>query len=308
MFSIASTQLNIRGKGTTFLELSGDALAAFELVYPPHQEQSAIAAFLDRETAKIDALVAEQERLIELLKEKRQAVISHAVTKGLDPNVPMKDSGVEWLGEVPEHWEVAKLRRFVRAVQTGGTPSASPPSTDIEDGTDWFTPGDFSGPIRLGSASKKVPPEAIEQGEAKVFPAGAVLVVGIGATLGKIGYLLALASANQQINAILPNAEVEGLFLAYSLSSKTAEMRNLSNASTIGIMNQEKTKEIWVAVPPLCEQETIAKFLDQDGVTSDALINEAQRAIDLLKERRSALISAAVTGKIDVRGLADATQ
>lgn len=275
---------------------------------PTYNEQSAIAAFLDRETAKIDALVAEQEKLIELLKEKRQAVISHAVTKGLDPNTPMKDSGVEWLGEVPEHWAVAKLRRFVRAVQTGGTPSASPPNTDIEDGTDWFTPGDFSGPIRLGSASKKVPPEAIEHGEAKVFPAGAVLVVGIGATLGKIGYLLTLASANQQINAILPNAEVDGLFLAYSLSSKTAEMRNLSNASTIGIMNQEKTKEIWVAVPPRCEQETIAKFLDEDGVTSDALVNEAQRAIDLLKERRSALISAAVTGKIDVRGLADATQ
>lgn len=285
-----------------------DQFGMIGLPYPTIQEQSAIAAFLDRETAKIDALVAEQEKLIELLKEKRQAVISHAVTKGLDPNVPMKDSGVEWLGEVPEHWEVAKLRRFVLAVQTGGTPSASPPNTDIEDGTDWFTPGDFSGPIRLGSASKKVPPEAVKQGEAKVFPAGAVLVVGIGATLGKIGYLLTLASANQQINAILPNAEVDGLFLAYSLSSKTAEMRYLSNASTIGIMNQEKTKEVWLAVPPLCEQEGITKFLDEDGVTSGALVNEAQRAIDLLKERRSALISAAVTGKIDVRGLAEATQ
>ncbi|ABM27510.1 restriction endonuclease subunit S [Nitratidesulfovibrio vulgaris] len=283
-------------------------LRRLPILKPAYSEQSAIAVFLDHETAKIDALITEQEKLIELLKEKRQAVISHAVTKGLAPNVPMKDSGVEWLGEVPEHWKVAKLRRFVRAVQTGSTPSASPPNTDIEDGTYWFTPGDFSGPIRLGSSSKKVPPEAIKQGEVKVFPAGAVFVVSIGATLGKIGYLLTLASANQQINAIIPNADVEGLFLAYSLSSKTSEMMNLSNASTIGIMNQEKTKEIWLTVPPLCEQERITKFLDEDCVTSDALVNESQRAIDLLKERRSALISAAVTGKIDVRGFAPVSE
>ena len=102
--------------------------------FPPLPEQTQIAAFLDRETAKIDALVAEQRRLMALLKEKRQAVISHAVTRGLNPNVPLKQSGIEWLGDVPEHWDVLSLRRCSLRVQTGGTPSSEPPSTDIEDG------------------------------------------------------------------------------------------------------------------------------------------------------------------------------
>lgn len=110
LLSICSTELNVRGRGSTFLELSADELGAFRVTFPTITEQTAIAAFLDRETAKIDALVAEQERLIALLKEKRAAVISHAVTKGLNPRTPMKDSGIEWLGEIPAHWEVSRVR------------------------------------------------------------------------------------------------------------------------------------------------------------------------------------------------------
>lgn len=112
LLSISSTELNIRGKGTTFLELSGDELGAFKTPVPPLPEQTQIAAFLDRETAKIDELVAEQRRLMALLKEKRQAVISHAVTRGLNPGAPVKPSGIEWLGDVSEHWEVGPLKRF----------------------------------------------------------------------------------------------------------------------------------------------------------------------------------------------------
>lgn len=271
---------------------------------PSLVEQASIATFLDYETAKTDALIAEQEKLIELLKEKRHAVISHAVTKGLDPNAPMKDSGVEWLGKVPEHWKAVKLRRIVDDVQTGGTPSMSSLSPEEGETIDWYTPADFSSAIQLESASKKLSIEAIKNDRVKIFPKGAILVVGIGATLGKTGYLMYPASANQQINAILPSTEISGLFLTYSLASKLVEMRYLSNSSTIGIMNQEKTKEIWIALPPRWEQESITRYLEEDGVAVDALLAESQKAITLLKERRSALISAAVTGKIDVRGYA----
>src|SRR5690606_11855870 len=155
--------------------------------FPPEAEQIAIANFLDRETGKIDALVAEQEKLIALLKEKRQAVISHAVTKGLDPSVPMKDSGIEWLGEVPAHWDVLRLRRFATSVQTGSTPTSSPPDEAAEVGVNWYTPGDFSTNIRLAASTKKVGYRALDASEVKVFPKGSVLVVGIGATLGKVG-------------------------------------------------------------------------------------------------------------------------
>jgi len=291
------------GNQTTIDHLTAEQLRAYRFSFPPAPEQRQTAAFLDRETSKIDALVAEQERLIALLKEKRQAVISHAVTKGLDPNAPMKDSGVEWLGDVPAHWEVTSVRRISKSVNTGGTPSNEPASEDIEGGLPWYTPGDFDGGLQLRSARKSVSLECVASGEAKIFPGGSVLIVGIGATLGKVGWIEIPSAANQQINAIVPDEKIDGRFLAYSLSVKAHFMKYLSNASTIGIMNQEKTKEIPVIVPPQREQADIVDHLASQMSRFDTLAAEAERAITLLQERRSALISAAVTGKIDVRGL-----
>ncbi|TCT22035.1 restriction endonuclease subunit S [Thiobaca trueperi] len=288
--------------------LTASQISDFAFPLPTVSEQEVIATFLDYETAKIDALIAEQQRLINLLKEKRQAVISHAVTKGLNPDAPMKDSGIEWLGEVPEHWEVLKIRRIAASVETGGTPSYEPPSTEIEDGVVWYTPGDFGGAMLLKKSARKITKEAVASGEARLFPAHSVLIVSIGATLGKVGYIEEPASSNQQINAVIPQKLIDGYFLAYSLSVKSEVMRFLSNASTIGIMNQEKTKEILLGVPPLEEQLNIAAFLDRETAKLDALTAEAQTAIILLQERRTALISAAVTGKIDVRGfISDST-
>jgi type I restriction enzyme S subunit len=242
---------------------------------------------------------------MELLKEKRQAVISHAVTRGLNPAAPLKPSGIEWLGDVPTHWEVMTLRRCATYVQTGGTPSSEPPSADLEEGLVWFTPGDFGDALRLTASTRKISPAVVASGEAKVFPPRSVLVVSIGATLGKVGFAEEASSANQQINAVIPNERIDGYFLAYSLLVKAEVMRFLSNASTIGIMNQEKTKDIWIAVPPSTEQAGIAAFLDSELAKLDTLTAEAQRAIALLQERRTALISAAVTGQIDVRQLAE---
>jgi len=278
-------------------------LKRLPMVLPTQEEQGMIATFLDRETAKIDALVAEQEKLIALLQEKRQAVISHAVTKGLDPDVPMKDSGVEWLGEVPGHWDAITLRRCALAVQTGGTPSADNLSESLDEGFVWYTPGDFGSSLKLSTSTRRIANEAVASGEAKVFPPKSVLIVSIGATLGKVGFAQDTSSANQQINAVIPGSRVDGYFLAWSLSVKTETMRFLSNASTIGIMNQEKTKEIWIALPPREEQTAIATFLDRETAKLDTLMAEARTAITLLQERRAALISAAVTGQINVRGL-----
>ena len=307
---LASNYQNIRNMsgGDDRDGLNLELLGSIPIPLLKQTEQEQIARFLDRETAKIDALVAEQEQLITLLKEKRQAVISHAVTKGLDPSVPMKDSGVEWLGEVPEHWWPTTLRRCTRSVETGGTPSITPSIDEVEDGVNWFTPGDFNEGLNLEKSDRQIPAAAIESGDAKAFPAGAVLIVSIGATLGKVGLIMQDASANQQINAVIPAAGINSLFLAFSLSVRVDTMKFLSNASTIGIMNQEKTKEIPVAIPPESEQVDIADYLTRSCVRFDALINEATSTMTLLQERRSALISAAVTGQIDVRGLAPALE
>ena len=293
---IANAQTGAAREGLNFAQISKLAVTI-----PPLREQTAIAAFLERETGKIDGLVAEQRRLMKLLKEKRQAVISHAVTKGLNPTAPIKSSGIEWLGEVPKHWEVMSLRRCSSSVQTGGTPSTQPPSADLEDGLVWYTPGDFGDSLRLTASTRKISSGVVASGEAKVFPPRSVLIVSIGATLGKVGFAEAASSANQQINAVIPAKRVDGYFLAYSLLVKGEVMRFLSNASTIGIMNQEKTKDIRMAVPPCSEQLDISAFLDTETAKLDTLTAEAQRAIDLLQERRTALISAAVTGQIDVR-------
>lgn len=291
--------------GSTRDKLTQGEMNRIPIALPPPAEQSAIATFLDHETAKIDALIAEQEKLIALLAEKRQATISHAVTRGLNPDAPMKDSGVPRLGEVPAHWEVKRLRRVASAVQTGGTPTAEAPAEDIDGGLDWYTPGDFGLELRLDDAFKRISAAVATSGEAKVFPAGSILVVSIGATLGKVGLTTRAASANQQINALTLPESCCGAFFAYSLTAKVEVMRFLSNASTIGIMNQEKTKEIVVAVPPLAEQYEIADFLDLETARFAALEVEAIRAVTLLKERRTALIAAAVTGQIDVRGFAE---
>ncbi|MGB7803533.1 restriction endonuclease subunit S [Buttiauxella sp.] len=270
------------------------------LLLPPIAEQLNISAFLDHETAKIDNLIEKQKQLIELLKEKRQAVISHTVTKGLNPDVAMKDSGVEWLGEVPEHWDVSQIKYLSSFVGTGGTPKNPESFTDI-DGINWFSPGDFNGSLVLQDAKKKISKSSVHNGDSKIYPENSIVVIGIGATLGKVALAASLFSCNQQINIIVPNEKIEPNYLAHSLSNQMEQMKQSSNASTIGIMNQEKTKQIWIALPKIDEQLEIIEFLLKKTTEFDLLLNWSDKQIQLLQERRTALISAAVTGKIDVR-------
>lgn len=276
-----------------------DVVNGYSLAAPVIEEQRTIAAFLDYETVRIDSLIDKQQRLVELLKEKRQAVISHAVTKGLNPNAPMKDSCVEWLGQVPEHWVVLPVKHISKSVGTGGTPKDEYSFSESAD-VCWFTPGDFSGELKLSVSKKHVTKLAVQNNDAKVYPAGSVLVIGIGATLGKVALCESEFSCNQQINVIQPNNKIEPSFLTYSLGIQTEQMKLLSNASTIGIMNQEKTKQVTLAIPPLEEQSDIARYLDDSSQRFARLLSSSESQIVLLQERRTALISAAVTGKIDV--------
>lgn len=285
---------------TNGAKIMNNEMAEICLPLPSKTEQEKIAAFLDHETAKIDTLIDKQQQLIELLKEKRQAVISHAVTKGLDPDVPMKDSGVEWLGEVPDHWVISQIKYLSSFVGTGGTPKNPESFTDL-DGIDWFSPGDFNSSLILQDANKKISKLSIRNGDAKIYPKNSIVVIGIGATLGKVALTENFFSCNQQINIIVPNEKINFKYLAYSLSNQVEQMQQASNASTIGIMNQEKTKKIWIVFPKKHEQFEIVKFISKKTTEFDLLLNWSEKQIQFLKERRTALISAAVTGKIDVR-------
>lgn len=266
---------------------------------PPLGEQQKIAQFLDHETAKIDALIAEQERLIELLQEKRQAVISHAVTKGLDPNVPMKDSGVEWLGEVPEHWSDSKLG-YVARLTTGATPSTKVLSNYSSQDKPWYRPDDLDFiPQFRASTPKLISQSAFSQ--LRLIPATSSLVCCIG-SIGKLAYLTEAATTNQQITAAIPNSRViDSKFLFWCLAASQSELDLLAVGNVVKILNSDRLAQLRVSLPTLPEQTQIARFLDRETGKLDELVNQASKSIELMKERRSALISAAVTGKIDVR-------
>jgi len=205
-----------------------------------------------------------------------------------------RDSEVEWLGDLPKHWSPCPIKYVSKLVGTGGTPKEMASFTDDVE-VNWFTPGDFVGCGVLSSSEKHVTILACDNGDAKSYQAGAVLVVGIGATLGKVGICDEAFSCNQQVNVIVPNSKMNGIFMMHSLGVQVEQMRMLSNASTIGIMNQEKTKMVNVALPSIAEQRQIANFLDHETAKIDTLIEKQQQLIALLMEKRQAVISHAVT-------------
>ena len=273
------------------------------LAVPTLIEQAAIATFLDRETAKIDALVAEQEKLIELLKEKRQAVISHAVTKGLDPSVPMKDSGVGWLGEVPAHWRTSPLRYCVTFV-SGGTPNKS--RTDYWDGdVPWASAKDLK-TDELTDTIDHLTDVAISERAASLVHASSTLVVVRGMILARhlpVSVAAVTMAINQDLKAIVANVQMSSAFLPWLL--KGTQEETLSRLDEAGHGTKALRMEAWtsmlVTVPPLAEQVAIANWLK--GVTDNLqeLQRQAGAAVRLLEERRAALISSTVTGQIDVR-------
>jgi type I restriction enzyme S subunit len=271
---------------------------------PPISEQSAIAAFLDYETAKIDALIAEQETLIELLKEKRQAVISHAVTKGLDPSAPMKDSGVKWLGNVPQHWTVLHLKRTLLSYDYG-----------ISDPL--FPDGEIA-VLRMGNIqngeityedikyTKQTPSELLlKNGDLLFNRTNSLDLIGkVGLFHENNGHPTSFASYLVRFRM---HDNFDPHFFSFLLNTQgiLGEARSLAFIA-IGQCNLNPTRysQLLIATPPFDEQNRISSFLKNETKNLEQLIKEAQHAISLLKERRSALITAAVTGKIDVRGYA----
>lgn len=269
------------------------------LVIPTKAEQFEIASFLDRETAKIDALIAEQQRLIELLQEKSQAVISHAVTKGLNPNAPMKDSGVEWLGEVPEHWKIIKGSRIGRLfgseqlpeekVHTEGdipflkVSTLSDHSFEAKE-PEWFV---NRSDVRAGKGSSGF----------LVFPKRGAAIFG-----NKVNVICSESLIDPNLMGWTVNNENILVYYAYLL--KTRRLDEIADVSTVPqINNKHINQEQWPS-PPRSEQREIGEFLHGATSRHDDLTSLASKAISVLSERRSALISAAVTGQIDVRGLA----
>ncbi|EXB35591.1 MULTISPECIES: restriction endonuclease subunit S [Acinetobacter] len=289
----------------TINQLTTGNLNSFEVPLPSLAERNQISNFLDHETTKIDYLIEKQQQLIELLKEKRQAVISHAVTKGLDPNVPMKDSGVEWLGEVPEHWTILKLSAIADITRLAGYEYTEYWQSD-DEGEIIAIRGQnirFNKLVNLDDAEKITNKLSIRLKRSRLYKNDIAYPC-----VGTIGNAVLIHESdkyhiNQNIAKLTPNEKIYPLYLTYFLNSsiclESALFLNTSDAQpSILVGNLRKVK---IAFPQLAEQIKIADSISNQLFMLDNLILKAELTISLMQERRTALISAAVTGKIDVR-------
>lgn len=276
----------------------------FPVSLPELGEQRVIASRLDRETARIDALIEKKTRFIELLREKRQALITHAVTKGLDPNVKMKDSGVEWLGEVPEHWEVLQLRHTAR-LESGHTPSRSKPEYWVDCNVPWFTLADVwqvrSGEQKyVSETSEMVSQLGLENSSARLLPAGSVFLSRT-ASVGFTGIMAVDMATSQDFAVWTCTSELFNEYLYYVLLGMKPDFDRLMMGSTHKTIYMPDIEAIRIARPPVDEQRGIVSVLSGQLGRFKSVIEKTERSIELLTERRSTLITAAVTGQIDLR-------
>lgn len=277
---------------------------------PTIPEQRAIAAFLDRETVKIDRLIAKNERLIELLQEKRSALITRCTTRGLEPDVPMKESGVAWLGRIPAHWDVIRLKRIAKKIGSGKTPKGGA-DVYVEDGIKLIRSQNVHfGGLRLddvayidGATDEEMSGSRVEEGDVLLNITGASLGRCCVANLGE-----SAANVNQHVCIIRPDHKREcSSFLAYSVESPAVQYQVFNNENGVSrdALNFEQIGALILTTPGIVEQREIVTYLNDETAKLDALMEKINQAIDRLKELRTALISAAVTGRIDVRGEAD---
>ena len=293
------------GKGTTFMELSKADLASFRVACPPPDEQAAIASYLDHAVDRINRARQGKARLAELLQEYRQAAIHHAVTRGLNPEAPLKPSGIKWLDDVPAHWEVRRLKTMARIVN-GATPSTLTPEYWGGDIT-WLTPEDLG---RLDTAyiehgARSITQKGYDSCGTTIAPAGS-LVISTRAPIGHIAILRRPACVNQGCRLIITADAIQSGYLYYQLAVAKSEIASFGKGTTFMELSKADLASFRFACPPPAEQAAIAAHLDWLTAKLDAAIAGARQSAALLDEYRAALIAAAVTGQVDVRAAAPA--
>lgn len=293
------------GKMGTQLNLNTDTVGDIKVALPKSIEDiQNIINFLDHETAKIDTLIAKQEKLIELLKEKRQAVISHAVTKGLNPDVVMKDSGVEWLGQVPEHWQLVPLK-YLCTFSGGGTPTKDNLSYWTDGNIPWVSPKDMK-TFWISETQDYITEKAVKESSTNIVEQNSLLMVvrsGILQRTIPIAINTVPVTMNQDMKALKFGKRVLVEYIANLIHGNTAQLllEWSKEGATVESIEHEYLANSFIPVPSLKEQEEITQVIAKKMKVYAELTEKAELQITLLQERRTALISSAVTGKIDVR-------
>ena len=302
-FEFMQAQVQMLSSSNTQDNLSADRVRKMPVALPPEiKEQKAIAAFLDRETAKIDALVAKKERLVELLQEKRTALITRAVTRGLDPSVPMKDSGVEWLGEIPAHWDVKRVK-WVSRMESGHTPDKKIAAYWTDGDVPWVSLNDtryLKDHDYIAATAYYTNELGLRNSSARLLPPRAV-VFSRDATIGLCAITECPMAVSQHFIAWICGTEVIPEYLLRVFDTMQGELERLTMGATLRTIGMPDVKTLTTPVPPIYEQQVIVRHIRRECSRLDLLVGKIHQAIDHLKEYRTALIAAAVTGKIDVR-------
>lgn len=276
--------------------ISQDVIRKQKIVIPPLLEQTAIASYLDKKCTEIDKVISAQQKRIALLQKLKQSIITHAVSKGLNPNVEMKDSGVEWIGNVPSHWEVKKTSLAFNGIGSGTTPSTSKKEFYDDEGKFWLQTGDLNDGM-IFETSKKVSDIAIKVCNLKFYPKDSVVIAMYGATIGKVGILGIKAATNQACCVLPANKHMIAKYSFYEfLACKPALLVSAIGGGQPNI-SQDTIKKQKIVVPPKGEQQAIADYLDVKCSLMDKSISKAQHQVELLQEYKQSLITEVVTGK-----------
>lgn len=304
--SVLTEVFDLFGSGATFKEISADTFANFRLPYPTLEEQNVIANYLDEKCGKIDKAIATQEKRVELLKELRQNIITQAVTRGINPNVPLKDSGVEWIGEVPEHWEVMKMG-LVCNVITDYVASGS--FADLKKNVEYLDMPDYAMLVRTADLSNKnrdiqrvyVSKDAYKFLSNSNLYGGEIILPNIGASIGDVYMVPGDLYEKMTLapNSIMVKTNYFDLYFYYYFSSicgrKSLELIGLAAAQ--GKFNKTELRQMRVPVPPLSEQQEIVAYIENKTARLDKSIEKAEHQIELLQELKQSIITEVVTGK-----------
>ena len=268
---------------------------------PSSYEQQQIIAYLDRKTTQIDDLISKKQKLTNLLKEERAAIINKAVTKGLNPDAPMKDSGIEWIGEIPKGWEMEKVSHGFSTIGSGTTPLAGNPEYHNEGTTPWINTGDLNNGI-LKTCSKKITNRAFnDYSVLKIYPIGSLIIAMYGATIGKVSILDFTACTNQACCVLSESKKWNVKYVFYWFIANKEHIVSMGYGGGQPNISQEIIKSLRIPLPERKEQYAIITYLDHKTTKIDQTTSKIEKQVELLKEYRTALISEVVTGKIDVR-------
>jgi len=282
------------------ITLNKDFFGTLKIPVPPLFVQNSIVAYLDKKNNEIDEFIKCKLRLIENLKELKNQIIEKLITKGLNSSIEFKNSGLKLFGDVPNHWQVKRLRYVSKKVKTGTTPSGK--VTDyFENGYyNWFTPGDFNEDYLLLDSERKVNAKALKDKEVSIFHSNSVLIIGIGGTIGKVGLITSEASSNQQINAITFSKEILPVYGLHLLGLIGRNLINILDFTTLPILNQGATKDLLFLAPPIDEQTKIIEEINNISDSTRQSISKIEQEIASIKEFREAIITDLVTGKRSV--------